>query len=150
MRSEIGKSPGYRPWTEPASGPRPKLEGVVDNARYRDCIDIAWAVALERNPENPLPWYVCYSQCPTRKPWSSSLRCLTTSSRIYDFARDKVLSSEELLLLQGFPAPDLKLDMFTESSLQHAVGEAMFCPCIGAVLLGVYLNPRAPWLQTIG
>jgi hypothetical protein len=150
VRSQLGISPDFRPWTEAPSGQRPKLEGVTDNARYRDTIDIAWAAALMKNPMSPLPFYVNFSQCPTRKPWSSALRCLTTSTKVYDFARDKVLSSEELLLLQGIPAPDLKLHMFSESSLLHAVGEAMFCPCIGAIMLGVYLNPHAPWWQTSG
>ena len=147
FRSFAKIPPSSMPWTQPLSGTPPTLQGVPNNVRYHDCINIAWAVALKREPDDRLPLYVNFSQCASRAPWSRHIRCLTTSSKVYDFSRDKVLTVEETLLLQGIPAPDLNLTMFNEGSLAHAVGEAMCCPCVGAIMLGFYLNRFAPWWE---
>jgi hypothetical protein len=146
VRSAAGISPNFRPWTEPPAGtPSPALRGVPNNPRFRDCIDIAWAHALKKPEAERLPLYCNFSQCPSRKPWSQSIRCLTTSTKYYDFSRDTVISPEETLLVHGFPAPELSLDMFSEKDLVHAVGETMSLPCVGAIMLGLFLNPCAPW-----
>ncbi len=148
-RSHLGVSPQFRPWTQPPAGTSvPELRGVPDNPRYRDCIDIAWAVALQKPEAQRLPLYCNFTQCPSRAPWSQKLRCLTTSTKYYDFQRDTVICPEETLMLQGHPATDLRLGMFSKSTLVHAVGEAMSCPCVGAIILGMYLNSRAPWWAT--
>ncbi len=64
---------------------------------------------------------------------------------MYDFERDAVISAAEAMLLHGMPAPDLRLDMFSCSTLATAIGECMAGPSIGTILLAVFLNDLAPW-----
>jgi site-specific DNA-cytosine methylase len=149
MRSKFGISPTHRPWTAPSSGVRPELKGVPHNARFTDCLDLAWASRKVRL--RSLPFYCDYTQCPTRTPWGPVLRTFTTSSRTYDFQRDRVVSPTEGLALHGFPIYKYDWTMFkSESSFYTALGESMSCPCVGSVLLAVYLNRHAPWWQRGG
>jgi hypothetical protein len=144
VRSALGVSPGYNPWTEPQDGrPRPTLRGVPPNKRYVDTINLAWA---SRPPESrSLPFFVNFSQCPTRSPWGPHMKTLTTSSKVYDFKRDRVFTPFECLLFHGFPVNKLDFTMFEQTKLMDATGEMMSCPCLGSVLLGIYLNSNGPW-----
>jgi hypothetical protein len=144
VRSKLGVSPTYKPWTERKSGP-PGLLGVpADNPRYLDCLDLAWSSRKAKC--RSLPFYCDYSQCPTRSPWGESIRTFTTSSRSYDFQRERVVSPVEGLALHGVPVHSFDWTMFkSESMFFTALGESMSCPCVGSILLSVYLNRSAPW-----
>jgi hypothetical protein len=146
LRTQMKLSPTYSPWTRPpASGARrpPLLTGVPANRRFADVINIAWASRpIERRT---LPFFCNYTQRPTRTPWGTSIKTLTTSSRVYDYGRDRTITPAEALLLHGHPVLEMDLSMFSASSLFHSVGESMCCPCVGSLLLAFYLNPHGAW-----
>ncbi len=145
VRAKLTVSKDYRPWSCPRGKPAPLMEGVPNNPRYVDVLDIAWS---SRKPKlRTLPFFCNISQCPSRAPWGTELKCLTTSSRVYDFSRDRLITAPEAMLLQGHPACDLDLSMFASGTLFTAVGEAMAAPSIATVMLAVYLNPLAEWWQ---
>ncbi len=145
LRSQWGTSPSYQPWTQPnGNRPKPRLTNVPPNPRFVDCINLAWAARPKS--QRSLPWFCNYTQCPTRTPWGPTIKTLATSSRVYDFGRDCSVSASEAMLLQGYPIDALDLTMFKkQGALFRAVGEGMTCPCIGSLVLSVYLNPMAPW-----
>ena len=106
-------------------------------------LDLAWG---SRPPgSGTLPWYCDVSQCASRSPWGSSIGCLTTSSRFYDFSRDCVINGLEAFQLQGFPATAMEFEGLSAAQLFNLSGEGMSCPCVGMVMLAVFLNPLAPW-----
>ena len=106
-------------------------------------INIAWASRPAKHLK--LPYYVNISQCPSRAQWASDLKCLTTSSRVYDFGRDCMISATECAMLQGIPACEVDFSMFSNAALFNATGSAMCAPCIGTIMLTVWLNPEAVW-----
>ncbi len=144
VRAKLGISTEHQPWTRPSDSSRaPRMVGVPCNPRYYGAIDLAWA---SRKPKHrSFPYYVDISQCPTRAKHGEDIKCLTTSARVYDFRRDRIVCAPEAMQLQGLPAPDLQLGMFRSAALFSAVSEAMAAPSVASLLLAIYLNPLATW-----
>jgi hypothetical protein len=113
---------------------------VPPSKRMREALDIAWAAGPKT-----FPLYIDLSQCISRKKWGSEGFCLTTTSLIYDFEMDQVWSPKAHLALQGHPVTDLSLEGFSQSDLKDLAGEGMFIPCVGMLMLAIFLNPHSPW-----
>lgn len=142
-RSKLGLSPDYKPLAHEKfsfRGVPPHLE------RMREALEIAYASipAAQRSSARSGGFYMDLSQCVTREKWGQVIKTLYTSTILYDFAREKVCSGFENLLLQGMPA-ELDYSMLAESKRRQAAGEAMFAPSIASVLVAVVLSRRSPW-----
>ena len=100
VRSDLGIPADARPFQ---SRRQTRLVASM-SARQRDVLDVAEAVRLYRRI--PLAGFYCdISQCVTSKPWGS-LGVLCTSSVVYDFEHDCMLSELGMLAAQGYPVAE--------------------------------------------
>ena len=141
----VALSPGYRPWSCSSTFPN-KLYGAPRNPRFVDCLDVSWG---SRPPRlRHMPWYTDISQDVSWRPWSSTPLGLTTSSVLFDHARDQVWTTSAKLACHGWPIADLSLVQSVEDKHLHdLIGESMYLPSIGGVLLSIYLNQFSPWWE---
>lgn len=84
------------------------------------------------------------SRSVARKPWGTTIRALTTSTQLFDFQRDQVMSGLEHFVLQGFPR-DIDLSHMSEAKVREMAGQAMSLPCLATILFSAFLIPDAPW-----
>ena len=139
-------SPGHQPWTKP-KGERapPQLIGVPRSVRSVDVLNIAWGSRPAKRRK--FPWYCDYTQCISRKSYGPTAKCLTKTTRVYDFKRDTIILPGEAWQMQGLPTPgtaELLCDLEATPMFKLA-GQGFFCPSIGTILLALFLNPEAPW-----
>ena len=70
--------------------------------------------------------------------------CLTTSSSIYSYGKDRMVLPFELMLFQGHRR-GLKIPQkMKSSSLRSLAGEGMAVPCLGAIIWSLYLTKGLP------
>ena len=112
------------------------------SARQTDVTDVAWMSRPKGS--RTLPFFADLSQCVSRTPWGTSLGTVCTSSIIYDFEKDSVISSDMLLGLMGFLPGSFDLSEVSASKQRRMIGEAIFVPNLTAAVMGVYLNPHNP------
>jgi len=142
VRSKLGISPHFRPWTQAGK----ELRFVPRSSRMRDVLDVAWASSERRTP-----LHCDLSQCVSRKRWSHDIApCLTGSTVMYDFAADEVWSAVCNLAVQGHPVKDLSLSNLSAAQVRDLAGEGIFLPNLAVVLCGLFLNSKAPWWGTAG
>ena len=141
IRTAMGVTPEFYPWT---SKPGVFLHGVPKVcARVVDLINCAYIDTLKKNAALPIdqqrPWselrkglMVDCSQAVQRKPWGCQIKTLTTSTMVYTFECDCLLTSRMLFRLHGYP----KLVQLTQSEgLQRSlIGESWSLPCAGVAL----------------
>lgn len=140
-RARYGMSPQYMPWTK-HSDPRPALRGLQCTARVEELLNIAWMAG-----GRALPLYLDASQCVSRKPWSKTVPCLTTSSTIYDYSLDCTWTANCKLAVQGVPIGDLDVSDLTPQQKSDLAGEAMFLPDVGSIVVAFFLSSSGPWWQ---
>lgn len=146
MRSKLSLRPGSYPWSEHASEPR--LRHVPRSARVHELINVAWG--SRPAPQRTFPWFADLSQCISRRPWGSSMGCLTTSSHPYDFSNDLCMNGNCKLLLQGLLVCDKPLFAgVSEAARNDLAGEGMFAPSITTITLAICLNNLAPWWRPL-
>jgi hypothetical protein len=134
-------SPDYRPWTS-----KHRLLGLPLSFRCIESVDIAWGAALGDDTHEPGPWFCDLNASIGRSPFGSTLGAFLTTSRVYDFEREQLILAPEALLLHGMPALSCSFPPSLSShALFHMVGESMHAPCIGSLLVAIFLNPLAPW-----
>lgn len=109
-----------------------------------EAVQIAWGSvpAPERSVDN---YFADLSQCVARQNFGKGLKTLTSRSEVYDFKRDCVLDMYDLFALQGMPVEAFDLRQLSIGQAADLVGEGMFAPCIGSILMAYYLNPSGPW-----
>jgi hypothetical protein len=147
VRDKLDIPSGLRPWSDE----HPRLKGIpLSSFRQRDLLDVALAAEMKKHPLTPKKdiidtlWAVP-SHSVQRRPWGPHLGCLLTTSELYNFRHDCVISGESHLRLMGFPSNLAPTYAFSEGNLRHLAGEAFSMPCCASVLLAVYLCPFAPW-----
>ncbi len=110
----------------------------------RDLIEIAWA--SRRPKRRVLPFFADLSQCASRQVWGSQVSTLATSARIFDFALQRLLDHNEILVLQGYAPSMVRIPpRVSQSNLAHAIGNGMFLPSLAKYLVSVFLMDTAPW-----
>ena len=80
------------------------------------------------------------SQNPSRRAFSSFRgisKCLTTSSILYAFARDRRVTGFEKMLIQGHPESIQIPDSMTEKSLNNLAGMGICLPSLGAIVVAM-------------
>ena len=159
MRQQLGVSSECRPWTGRASFQGlglPKTDRILDLLdlfTIKRCKDANHS--LRDNLEEFMAGqYMDVSQSLHRKAHTNAQGCnhaLTTSSLLYSFTRDSVVTGRELLLFHGQPRSlSLPVDM-AESQIMQLAGEGMTIPSLASVLWCVFLCrqfPDVPWHET--
>eukprot|EP00439_Symbiodinium_sp_Y106_P059209 s964_g8.t1 len=94
------------------------------------------------------------SQNPDRRKFSKAskdqrcdnlLPCLTSSSRLYAYGQDRMLSGLEHFVLQGWSKQTLVApEGVTENKLCQMAGQGMFMPSIGSILWALYSVKQFP------
>ena len=69
---------------------------------------------------------------------------LTTSTRLYSFSLDRVLSGREMLSLHCQPKDLVIPDDIRDSALCDLAGEGMALPCLASVVWCLYLTKQFP------
>lgn len=65
-------------------------------------------------------------------------RCLTTSSLLYSYEHDRIVTPLEMLYFQGYPRT-LKIPMsLSPSELKDLAGEGMTLPCLAMVMWSIW------------
>ncbi len=155
-RAKLGISTSYMPWSR--RSPQPKLDGVPCTPRVLQAINIAWAWATAAQDRHDMgrdmafPFYIDCSQCVSRKVWSHRIPTLTTTSCIYDYENDSVITGAQKCGLQGMPiidlAPKLQEAGLSDIEMSDLAGEAMFLPTLGTILAAVFLSRTATWWRS--
>ena len=122
------------------------------SARQQDLIQIAWGA--QSPPRHASQYYCDVSQSVAHCPWSRGMRCLTTSSQVFSFELEGVISEIESLHLMGQPK-ELDWAQWKKGEkhsivLRKAVGQSMTVPCIATCLLAYFLNPHGGWWMSSG
>ena len=118
------------------------LEGLP--ARVQDVLNVAWAFRIKQGI--PAENFFCDpSQSVLRMPWSTDLRTLTQQSCIFNFGTMQFLGEEDKLCLHGYPVTNMNLQEWHSKAVATWAGDGMFLPCIGACIMGYWLNPYGPW-----
>jgi len=145
MRSDLGIGPQSRPYT---NFQHIQLRGLPATKRQQDLLDIAFATRAARYPDKNerqlrANFWANASQSVQRKPWGDHPMVLTTSSELYSFEADVVLSGASHLRLLGAPS-NISHDI-SESRLRKLAGEAYSVPLMSIIFTAVYLCPHQPW-----
>eukprot|EP00959_Pyramimonas_sp_CCMP1952_P475295 9504103-Pyramimonas_sp.AAC.3 len=142
------------------------LRGVPCRPNIHDILDCAWAARMSTMRKNnrrkstdlgldaPADmvaagrkgWFANISQSVARSPWKEGTGTMLTSSMLYSFEMDYVLSGSDMMRLQGWPAIT-DLSHFSSNQLRKLSGEGFSLPCIAAILYPFYLCPTMPWWQ---
>ena len=152
LRKELNVPASTKPWTQ-----RPGFRGLglPKTPRVLEALDLCVIMkckelrceltgdlaSLMRNQ------FIDVSQSISRSCFTNRYgvnHALTTSSVVYSFERDSVLTGKELLLLHGQPKRLSVPSELSESTISQAAGEGFACPCIAAILWSVYLTKRFP------
>ena len=147
VRAAHGLPPDYRPWTSQA---HVQLRGLPDSERYRDILDIGFAIMQKRfagksTAQVAKGLWASPSQCVSRSPWSYSLATPTTSLEIYSYEKDWVLSGDSMLRLLGWPENRFPVEKFSNHELRGLAGESFSIPIVTQLTMAFYLNALAPW-----
>ena len=140
-----------KPWTS-----RPSFcgWGVPANKRMLDVIDCHVGLEKTKQPVNALLHvsdlmkgkFVDISQSVERGSHTNAEGCnraFTTSTLLYDYQRDAIVTGNEMLLLHGHSGHRTPEDM-PESLLRNLAGEGMSVPCLSALLWCLYLTKQFP------
>ena len=88
-----------------------------------------------------------YSQAHVRRPYSNKqgvARTLTTSSTLYHFGQDRVLTGLEHLLLQGYDIGVNIPEGMSQAELKKCAGEGISLPVLGSVVWALYMAGTLP------
>ena len=87
-------------------------------------------------------------QCISRRPYGERIPCLTTSTMLYNFQEDCLVSASDKL--QGWPVDAVPFDCLSEAERSYIAGEGMFAADVGTVLFAVFLCSSGPWRTSAG
>ena len=125
-------------WTAVAEANGADLAHLSDRAKTLLDVAVGWAEKEAGSGDFRVESMLAdVSQCLSRKPWSVDgvLPSLTTSSSIFSYERQRLLSVLEFYRIMGFETEKLPdLESMLPSKLQSLIGEAMAMPSIGLVL----------------
>ena len=142
------KQEGSAPWT---SRPSTRLKGLAHSERQRDLLDVVWAVHRKNNATLSLPelirgFFANPSQSVLRLPsCHGRVPTLCSSSEIYSYEYDAVLSGEAHLLLLGWPRNTFPSELFSNAELRSLAGESFALCTIAHIVYCYFLNPYGPW-----
>ena len=115
--------------------------------RSRAVIDIACAWVKKEFPsasdESLMKgFFVATSSSAPKKPWSYGLKTLLTSSEIYSYEHDRMLTPQDLMRQHGWRAPNAGGLSF--SAMRGLHGESVACQQLGCLVWAAYLAADFP------
>ena len=156
FRSSLGVSENYKPWTSRRSF---LGVGLPASERVLDVLDCYVAAELQENSGRADECarvdvravmdgkFIDVSQGVKRGTHTNKsgfVRTFTTSTVLYDFSRDCVLTGYEMLLLHGFPRDFVIPPEIPETEVRKVAGEGMSIPSLAAVIWCLYLTRQFP------
>ena len=145
MREKLGASNQYKPWTSRSNF---KGTGMSKTLRTLDILDIVFIEALRKEKKflaaqrSLRRTYVDISQSHSRKvvTWQNGITpTVTTSTEMYSFGLDRVITPVEILRLHGHENPVIPKGM-SYRDLKRLAGEGMAVPCIASVIWCIFLT----------
>ena len=121
-----------------------RLLGVPKAERTVQMIDMAWLQWCNKHgydvadKSKAVGLYLDIEQNPGRSPWGA-LKTTLTSTKYYSYGMDRVILSQELLLLFGYTR-STNLASLKQHDIQDLVGEAWALPPLGVCLYAVFLE----------
>ena len=124
-------------------------------ARELDVLDICWThrrekignrIAFQAARKN---LWADPTQSVQRLPYGLKPPLLAQRTRPYSYEHDCLLSGQDAMRLQGFPAGAKYMPphMFTDDQLRSLAGESYFIPNMAVLTYRYFLNPHAIWWQ---
>jgi len=136
------------PWT--SRFPKVRLVGLPQTPRTLDIVDTSLAVFLKKFPNLSLSQvtkglFVNTSQGVQRTQICYSFPTPTTSSCVYSYEKDQVISGRSTMKLIGFPDSLLPREIFRDSQYRDLSGNAYSAPIMGLIVAALYSQPWATW-----
>ena len=138
-----------KPWTTRSDV---QLHGIPDIPRVHDLLNACFAFQRRANPSTSTQTlvqdlFVDWSQGVQRKPWSRGCpRTLTTSTCLYSFEKDVVLSGVNMLQLMGWSTQRvLCASHASDHQIKVLAGEAYSLPWCTLLHAILYNNPYGEW-----
>lgn len=155
-RNRAQVSPSYSPWT---GQPQFQARGMRVTARVKDLLDCI-TIAVLRATDSPAAMMkqqlehvfadVSQGLCRAAYTQNGLNKCLTTSSSLYSFGADRMVTALECLKFQGYPVSSSgRFSLHVPSSLGHTSlkefsGEGMALPCLACVIFSLYVHVIRP------
>ncbi len=146
FRNSLEVSVDFKPFTAPVGQSPPVIRGMKPTERVLNILDVIAASRLidcKKSEVVTSNWkrglFADVSQNVGRRVFSSlkgEVKCLTTTSQIFNFETSRMLLSREHARLQGFPTMDFS--MMSDSEIRTATGESFAMPCITFVVGAVF------------
>ncbi|CAE7266385.1 unnamed protein product [Symbiodinium sp. CCMP2592] len=142
LRNRMGCAMDYKPWTRKQR----HFQGLHMLPRPLEVVELAAIAHVGPPPQKQhgrmrqllRDVFVDVSQNPVRQPWTNKSMispCLTTSTVLYCFERDRVVLPLELMCWQGHKADIIVPATMSQSSLRDLAGQGICLPCL-AMLIG--------------
>ena len=107
----------------------------VSTPRGIDVVNITYGLLMKNQvgEEKLKDYTVDISQCLSRQAYGERIRNLTTSSSLFAFGQDRLLTPQEHFNILGLPG--VSLEGLSERQAKELAGQAMAAPCIALPLL---------------
>ena len=145
IRASLGLSRAWSGWT---SQPDFVGHGLVLNPRSKDLLNICFGAHLRKAglalwlsqeaKDSVQELYLDVSQGVQREPWNRAggeAPCLTTSTALYAFGKDRLVCPQELARMMGWPDQFEVPAMVSPQKLRQMIGNGIALPCLGTILL---------------
>ena len=150
-RRKLKFSSRLMPW-DSVQQRRPQYRGIsrVARPRVQDHINICWwkmrSTSTRSDKELMRDSFANVSQCVLRFPVSlGEAPCFTTSSYLYSFEHDRILSGASHLRGMGHPRSSMPLSVLPDSAARQLAGESFSVPLSCVIETTLSLNPFASW-----
>ncbi|CAE7649969.1 unnamed protein product, partial [Symbiodinium microadriaticum] len=146
-RGELQAPLDHKPWTSKHEGSRRQLSkralDLVDCAAMQSWKRARLSAAASSTARADVlhNCIVDVSQSHSRHPFSSEdgvAHCLTTSSRLFSFRRERLLQGIEHMFLQGYPVNTKLPENMSEHAAKHLAGEAVALPCLAVLVWSIF------------
>lgn len=71
-------------------------------------------------------------------------RAFTTSTLLYSYSRDSVITGKEMLMIHGHNSGFVIPETVSESSAKDLAGEGMAVPCLSSVIWAIHMAKQFP------
>ena len=133
--------------------PGVQLRGLCHSQRQCEYLDVQYAGVKLANPSMSHKEIITnlwgnpsQSVCRAPKPSSElGVGVITTSTSLYSFERDVVISGEGLVKLHGWDKHVAPLERFNENECRSLAGDSVSVPIAALMQCAMVYNPYAAW-----
>ena len=150
-RRKVNMSAKLRPW-DTVRQVQPKYRGISLKCRPRvtEMINVCWFKLRSTNTKSDSRLmrdsFCNVSQSVLRFPVShGEAPCFTTSSFLYSFEHDQIMSGASHLRGMGHPRSSMPLARFSDATCRQLSGESFSVPISAVIQTSLSLNPFGSW-----